>query len=193
LHCQSVMAAVFHHNYYGSSHISNVPVHFGNFDSITPSNTPQALINHKIPTYAHQILNFNWAIYSFGGGHFASAILSPNLPFHVKLACDQYELGRTLFQEFTTCPNIFSSGNDLLHHIWVLGDSLQIHGYLIHSLHFKDSDTTSTFWQVQSTIIAQLCSLCNLQLVVEIIIPDHDGCCVKICACTLKVAGWCIS
>jgi hypothetical protein len=96
LHCQSIMAAIFHHNCHGLSHFSNVSVHFGNFDSVTP-NTSHALFNHKIPTYVHQIHNFNWAVYSFGGGHFASTILSLNLPFHVKLACDQYESGRALF------------------------------------------------------------------------------------------------
>jgi hypothetical protein len=120
-------------------------------------------------------------------------IASRNLPFHVKLACDQYELGCSLFCEFTNCNDIFSSGNDLLHHILASGNSSQIHGYLIHSLNFKVSNTTSTFWQVQSTTIAQLRSLRNLQLVVAIIIPDHDGHCVKHFARTLKAVGWFIS
>jgi hypothetical protein len=64
---------------------------------------------------------------------------------------------------------------------------------LIHSLHFKDSNTFSTFWQLQSTIVAQLQSLRNLQMVVAIIIPDHDRCCVKKITQHLKSAGWYIS
>ncbi len=75
------------------------------------------------------------------------------------LAWDQYESGRALFHEFTACPNVFSNGKDLLHHILASGDSSQIHGYLIHSLRFRDSDTTSTFWQLQAAIIAQLRSI----------------------------------
>jgi hypothetical protein len=118
-----------------------------------------ALFEHKIPTYENKILNFNWAVYSFDGAHFMSTILSCNLPFHVKLACDQYEYGRALFHKFTRCPDILGSRSDLLHHIRAAVDSSQIHGYLIHSLRFKDSNTTSTFWQIQATIIAQLCSI----------------------------------
>ena len=142
---------------------------------------------------AHRVLFFNWAIYSFGGGHFASSIQSRGLPFRVVLACDQYESGRALFHEFTACPNVFANGKDLLHHIRASGDSSQIHGYLIHSLRFKDSDTTSTFWQLQAAIIAQLRSIRNLQLFVRIVIPDHDGKCVKSFTGTLKRAGWVLS
>ncbi len=87
----------------------------------------------------------------------------------------------------------FGSSSDLLHHIRASGDSSQIHGYLIHSLRFKDSETMSKFWQIQTTIIAQLRTLWNLQVVVAIIIPDHDGWCIRSFKRTLKVAGWCIS
>ena len=109
------------------------------------------------------------------------------------LACDTYEFGCALFKEFSHCPHVFNSGNDLLHHIRSSGDSSQIHGYLIHSLRFKDSDTTATFWQVQTTIIAQLRCLRNLQVFVAIVIPDHEGRCVKLFIRQLKTSGWCIS
>jgi hypothetical protein len=118
---------------------------------------------------------------------------SCNLPFHVTFACDQYEYGRALFCEFATCATVFASSSDLLHHIRTSGDSAQIHGYLIHSLRFWDSATTSKFWQIQATIIAQLRSLRNLQVVVAIIIPDHDGKCIHSFNHTLKTAGWCLS
>jgi hypothetical protein len=192
LHCQSIMSAVVHHDCHGLSHLSNIPVRFGNFDCITPIMS-HASINHKIPTYTNKVLSFSWAVYSFVGGHFMSTILSRNLPFHVKLACDQYEYGHALFREFIHCPNIFGSSGDLLHHICASGNSSQIHGYLIHFLRFKDSNMTPTFWQIQATIIAQLCSQWNLQLLVVIIIPDHDGRCILLFKRTLKAAGWCIS
>jgi hypothetical protein len=109
------------------------------------------------------------------------------------LACDQYDCGCALFCEFTTCPDILSSGNDLLHHIQASGDNSQIHGYLIHSLRFRDSDTASSFWQLQSSIVAQLRSLRNLQMVVAVVLPDHDRTCVKSFTRNLKAAGWTMS
>ena len=190
-HCQFVMDEMIHHHCHGLSHLSNVPVCFGTFDRVTPMTSHVS--SKEIPTNAHRILQFNWAVYSFGGGHFILMVLSRNLPFQITLACDQYECGRALFCKFTSCPDIFGSGNDLLHHIRALGDTSEIHGYLIHSLRFRDSDTTSLFWQLQSSIIAQLCSLCNLQLVVAVILPNHDGHCVKSFAKPLKLAGWSIS
>jgi hypothetical protein len=51
---------------------------------------------------------------------------------------------------------VLASSADLLHHICASDETAQIHGYLIHSLRFKDSKTTSKFWQIQATIIAQL-------------------------------------
>ncbi len=118
--------------------------------------TRHAALNHEFPCYAQQILRYSWAVYSFGGGHFPSTILSRSLPFCVKLACDQYDSGRALFREFTQCTQIFENGKDLLNHIRSSGDSSQVHGYLIHSLCFRDSDTTSQFWQLQATIVSQL-------------------------------------
>jgi hypothetical protein len=162
----------------GLSHLSVTPVKFGDFDTITPSDG-HASTNHKFLCYVQQVLRYSWAVYSFGGGHFASTILSRSLPFCIKLACDQYDFGRALFREFTPRKQIFKNGKDLLNHIGSSGDCSQIHGYLIHSLHFWDSDTTSHFWQLQASIVAQLQAICSLQMVVAIVMPDHDGRCVK--------------
>ena len=164
----------------------------GNSDSITPISS-HATLNHKIPTNAHQLLHFNWAVYSFGGGHFVSTVSSRNLPFQITLACDQYECGCALFPEFTTCPDILSSGNNLLHHIRASGDTSQIHGYLIHSLRFRDNDTTSSFWKLQSSIFAQLCSLRNLPMVVAVVLPDHNRTSVRSFSRILKSMGWPLS
>jgi hypothetical protein len=140
------------------------------------------------------ILRYSWAVYSFGGGHFPSTISSQSLPFCIKLACDQYDFGRALFWEFTQCMQIFENGNDLLHHICSSGDSSQIHGFLVHSLCFQDSDTTTHFWQLQATIASQLRAIRSLQMIVAIIIiPDHDGRCVKSFTTSLKSTGWCLS
>jgi hypothetical protein len=122
-----------------------------------------------------------------------SSIALHNLPFCVKLACNQYKYVHALLCKLSTCTVVFSSGNELLHHIQSSGNSSQIHGYLIHCLCFKDSSATSTFWQLQLIIISHLQSLCNLQMVMAIIIPDHDRCCNTTFSKKLKSAGWCMS
>ncbi len=88
LYCQSIMPTMVQHDCHGFSHLTNIPVRFGDFDHVTPI-TSHASLNHKIPTNANRILHFNWAVYSFGGGHLMSSISSCNFPFHIKLACDQ--------------------------------------------------------------------------------------------------------
>jgi hypothetical protein len=115
-HYQSIMSAIIHHDCHGLSHLSNITVRFGNFDRVMPIMS-HALINHKIPTYTNKVLIFSWAVYLLGGNHFMSTILACNLPFHAKLACNQYKYGPALFCEFTHCPNIFGSSSELLHHI----------------------------------------------------------------------------
>jgi hypothetical protein len=122
-----------------------------------------------------------------------STINSQNIPFRVSLACDQYKSGRALFQEFTACTMILASGTELLNYIRASGKTSQIHGYLIHSPHFKDSETTSTFWQLQGTIVSQLRMLRDLQVVVAIVLSDHDGRCVTGFVKTMHSNGWKIS
>jgi hypothetical protein len=98
-----------------------------------------------------------------------------------------------MFWEFTSCMKIFSTGNKMLDYIHGSGDSSHLHGYLIHSLRFKDSDTTSTYWQLQGTIVSQLRNLRDLQVVVAIILPDHNNCCVKSFIKTLVSNCWVLS
>ena len=100
---------------------------------------------------------------------------SHNLPFQICLACDPYELGRSLFQEFAASVKVFNSGNDLLNHIRASGDTSVIHGYLINSYRFQTSEVTTSFWKLQLSIIAQLRLIRSLSIVVAIIVPDHDG------------------
>ena len=183
---------MFDSNCHGLSHLAHIPIKFGHFDHDTQVHS-FALSNHKIPAAANLIMTFNWAVYSFGGGHFLLTISSQNLPFHVTLACDQYDYGRVLFREFTTSATVLGSSAKLLHHLRSSSETGQIHGYLIHSPCFRDSKTTMKFWQVQATIIAQLQSLQNLQVVVAIFIPNHYGRCIRSFQHRLKNAGWILS
>jgi hypothetical protein len=191
-HCQAIISTLLVDNCHSLCHLSNTSIHFGEFEKVIPSLAHSAN-NDKIPCYAQQVLQFNWAVYSFHGGHFASTIKSHNLPFHVKLACDPYESGRSLFQEFTSCKQIFNSATKLLNHIRASGDTSVIHGYLIHSNCFQRSKTTSKFWQLQTSIISQLRHVRNLNIVVAIVHPDNDGRSVKTFSTNLKSNGWVVS
>jgi hypothetical protein len=101
-HCQAIISTVMVDNCHGLCHLSNIPVRVGDFSRITPS-TFRSLNNNEFPCYALQVLQFSWAVYSVQGEHLALTIQSRNLPFHVKMACNPFESGRSLFQEFTQC------------------------------------------------------------------------------------------
>jgi hypothetical protein len=101
-------------------------------------------------------------------------IATRNLPFQITLACDPYKSGRALFQEFAPNACIFSSGNDLLNHIRTSGQTLVISGYLINSYWFCTSNVTTSFWNLQLSIVAQLYLIQSLLTIVVVIIPNHN-------------------
>ncbi len=131
----------------GMDYLLNIPVHFGKFETVTLLSAHLST-NDEFPCLAQQVLFYNWAVYSLGGGHFATTIRLQNLPFWIMLACKQVESGRALFHKFTSCSQVFGNKKEMLNHICALGDSSHIHGYLIHLLQFRDSKATSTFWQL---------------------------------------------
>ena len=192
-YCQNLLSAILDVDLGNGCHLSNHPVKFGDLDSSVTPVSAHASNNNDVPCLASQILHFSWAVYSFGGGHFMSTINSQNIPFQVSLACDQYESGRALFREFTSCTMILASRTELLNYIRASGETSQVHGYLIHLLCFKDSKTTSTFWQLQGTIVSQLQTLRDLQVVMAIVLSDHDGHCVTGFVKTMHSNGWKIS
>jgi hypothetical protein len=134
-----------------------------------------ALLNSEFARNARQAQQFDWAVYSFSNGHFSSTVQSHSLPFHICLACNPYELGRSLFHEFATTAKVFNSGNNFLQHIRASGDTSVLHGYLINSHRFQTSEVTTSFWKLQLSIIAQLRLIRSLSIVVAIVVPDHDG------------------
>jgi hypothetical protein len=188
VHCQAIISTLLVNNCHGLCHLSNTPIHFGEFEKVIPS-LARSANNDEIPCYAQQVLQFNWAVYSFHGGHFASPIQSHNLPFHVKLACNPYESGQSLFQEFTSCKQIFNSATNLLNHICASGDTSVIHGYLIHLNRYQTNKRTSKFWQLQTSIISQLRHVHNLNIVIAIVHPDKDGQSIKTFTTNLKSNG----
>ena len=113
--------------------------------------------------------------------------------FHVKLGCNRFESGRSLFQEFTSCRHIFGTANNMLNHIQSSGDTSVIHGYMIHSPCFQTSNRTTKFWQVLAVIISDLHLIQSLSIVVATIHPYHDSGSVKNLSTNLKSKGLIIS
>jgi hypothetical protein len=178
----------------GHTHLSNVPVRFGDLSSSTTNTSRSAsaltLLNNEFARFARETMNFDWAVYSFSNGHFTSTIESRNQPFTIRPACNSTEQGRSLFHEFADSATVFSSGNNLLNHIRALGDQSVISGYLINSYRFQTSKVTSLFWKLQLSIIAQLCLIRLLSAIVAIIIPDHNGRSVQAFIRGLTAAHW---
>jgi hypothetical protein len=112
LHIQLLLTDIILSNGLGSTTLSNVPVWFGTFDGDFPGHRTEdcALLNSEFARYARQCSQFDWAVYSFSYGHFCSSISSQNLPFQIAIACNPYESGRALFQEFATGAHVFGSG-----------------------------------------------------------------------------------
>jgi hypothetical protein len=81
----------------------------------------------------------------------------------------------------------------MLNHIRALGDTSVVNGYMIHSPHFQNSNTTTKFWQVQAAIISDLRLLRSHSIIVAIVHPDHDGNSVKTFSTNLKSKGWILS
>jgi hypothetical protein len=176
LNIQSLLTDIVLSDGVGNTDLSNVPVQFGTFDgNLTgPRTEACTLLNSEFARYACQCSQFDWAVYSFSNGHFCSSISSCNLPFRIAIACDPYESGPALFQEFATSARVFGSGNNLLNHIRASGETSPIHGYLINSYRFQTSKVTPSFWKLQLLIIAQLHLICLLSVVVAVVIQDHD-------------------
>jgi hypothetical protein len=176
LNIQSLLTDIVLSNGLGNTALLNVPVWFGTFDGNFPGHRTEAraLLNSEFACYACQCLQFDWAVYLFSNGHFCSSISCRNLPFRITIVCDPYESGRVLFQEFTTGVHVFGSGNDLLNHIRASRETSPIQGYLINSYQFQTSEVTSSFWQLQLSIIAQLRLIRLLSVVVAVVIQDHD-------------------
>ncbi len=122
-----------------------------------------------------------------------SSTQSHNLPFHICLACGPYESGHSLFHKFAASAKVFNSGNNLLNHIRVSGDTLVIHGYLTNSYHFQTSEVTTSFWKLHLSVIAQLRLIRLLSIILAIIIRDHNGCSVTAFTQGLTAAHWKVS
>ena len=138
IHIQTLLTDIVVRCNTGNMALSVIPVQFGTF--LATASHPKAeacvLLNSEFARYAHMSVQFDWAVYSFSSGHFCSTSSNWNLPFAISLACDPYESGCALFQEFAPTAKVFGSGNDLLNHIRASGKTSPLQGYLINSYRF---------------------------------------------------------
>jgi hypothetical protein len=93
LHIQSLLTEIVTHEGLGHTHLSNIPIKFGSFDTVSSSQPSHQLYNSEIASYAFETLQFSWAVYSFSNGHFPTTIIKSNLLFKIRLACDVTESG----------------------------------------------------------------------------------------------------
>ncbi len=191
LHIQSLITKIIMLTHNRNIALYNVPIRFGH---ITPHRSltapPCALLNLKFTSYAFHAMHFCWAVYLFSDEHFSSTIQSQSLPFHISMVCDPSDAGCSLFVEFTPDAQVFSCGNDFLHHIRASGKTSITHGY---SYCFLTSKVTSAFWKLQLAIIVQLHLIGLLSIIVAVVIPDHNGRRVKAFIRGLTTAHWKVS
>ncbi len=81
----------------------------------------------------------------------------------------------------------------MLNHICASGNTSVVHGYMIHSPRFQNSNTTTKFWQVQAAIILDLRLIHLLSIIVATVHPEHDSRSVKTFSTNLKSKGWILS
>lgn len=173
-----------------------MPIKFGTFP---PRSDPSqhrptlTLYNNDLTAAAKFITRFGWAVYTFNNDHFILAIRNRNLPFHITLAADPNQEGRALLGKFTDCKTILHGVKDLYDHIRSSGISSQLQGYLIHSHRLPSTETTTTFWQLQASIVTQLRSSRSLSMAIAHIPPDHDSHTASKFRTALQKTGWIIT
>ncbi len=118
LHIQSLLTDIVMSNSTGHTHLSNIPVRFGHeATALRHLGQPRAFLSSEFASYAFQTMSFSWAVFLFSNGYFFSTVQTLHLPFHVSLACNPSEAGRSLVSEFAPSATVFSSGNALLQHV----------------------------------------------------------------------------
>ena len=181
-----------------NAYIANVPVLHGSFPILVnstgpPSTNNRILYNANVTELGWKLSHFAWATYGFNSGHFISTIMENSLPFTIGIACDPFPSGRSLFKSVGDCSRILTTAPELLNFVRSSDNQGHLHGYLIHSHSFPSTDATTSFWQTQTAIIAQMRLINRLCVVVAFVHPDHDGRSVAGFKQSLTRAHWLVS
>jgi hypothetical protein len=143
--------------------LENIPILFGSIlENSTATATP--FLNNDIPTIAHQITKFNWALYGFNSGHFASTCRSNTIPFSVVVAADTNFHRRSLIKDQLACPTILDSADALLKYADNRNEPM--HGFWITGPDIMSTTEQTTFLRTQATILQSFQRNSNLHIFV---------------------------
>jgi hypothetical protein len=155
--------------------ITNVPINFG---SETEAIRIKSLHQSTCCNAAFQLLNQNWIVYGFNSGHFFKSCHEASETINVTMAADPDEKGRSFFKSFGKVPIIHSSSIDLLHEIRTKY-STPTQGYFISGPQTFEEKYQIDFLTIQSTIIQELRSKCQLQAFVVHLPPQFSRAVIK--------------
>eukprot|EP00978_Attheya_sp_CCMP212_P023797 scaffold73672_cov32-Attheya_sp.AAC.1 len=144
--------------------LENIPILFG---SINKNSTATAMpfLNNDIPSIAYQITKFNWALYGFNSGHFASTCRSNTIPpFDVVVAADTNFHHRSMIKDQLSCPTILDSADALLK--YADNRNKPVHGFWITGPDIMSTKKQSIFLRTQATILQPFQCNSNLHIFV---------------------------
>jgi hypothetical protein len=154
--CHIALAA---HESPRNASITNIPISFGNDLKAIKS---KSFHQSTCCTAAFQLLHQNWIVYGFSSGHFFKSCHEASETINVTLAADPDEKGRSFFKSFGKVKTILPSSIDLLHEIRQ-NYSTPTQGYFITAPQTFEDKRQIDFLNIQSTIIQELRSRCQLQ------------------------------
>ncbi len=131
--------------------VTNVPIMFTVAEPIESTR----LHHTASASAAFSLMNFHWAIYGFGSGHFHSTCLSRGIPFKIRIAADPTYQGRNFFKSFCKVPVIVDSAINLLKKVRTSSID-NIAGYYIEAPLIHESHLQLEFLKIQSTTIHEM-------------------------------------
>jgi hypothetical protein len=155
--------------------ITNVPINFG---SESKALQTKSLHQSTCCNAAFQLLNQNWIVYGFNSGHFFKSCHEASETINVTMAADPDKKGRAFFKSFGKVPTILASSIDLLHEIRTKYN-LPTQGYFVSGPQTFEAKYHTDFLTIQSTIIQELRSKCQLQAFVLHLPPQYSKAVIK--------------
>jgi hypothetical protein len=173
---------------HNNTSITNIPIMF-----TVAEHTGSTRLHHTASaSAAFSLINFNWAIYGFGSGHFHSTCLNRGIPFRIHIAADPTYQGRSFFKSFCKTPVIVDSAINLLKKI--RSDTIsKLHGYYIESPQIHESHLQLEFLKIQSTIIQEMRFRSQLQCFVLQISSSYHQTIISQFLKSIEPNGWSVT
>jgi len=195
LHIQSLITEIVSSFGCGHTHLSNVPIQFGEFNSAhpPPRQAARTLLNSEFASHARQAQQFNWAVYLFSNGHFCHQCSLTTC--RSKFVSHTTHMSRdNLF--FKNLPPLQKSSIQATISLTISArPATHQSSTVTSSTHtvFEPARSPPLFWKLQLSIFAQLRLIRSLSIVVAVAIPDHDGRSISAFTRGLTAANWKLS